>query len=147
MTSIKSKEDKYRFKVFFKNDIDVPITIYWIDYKGKEVEKKTKLPPQEVYSTHTYFTHHWIFRKSDSEDKGKLLADANAIQNLIFEGEKFLAVPNEKIEVYISESKLLVSQKVFMLILKISYTRGFFNYNECEKSVKHSSMFNSNHQG
>ena len=106
MTSIKSKEDKYRFKVLFKNDIDVPINIYWIDYKGKEVEKKTKLPPQEVYSTHTYFTHHWIFRKSDSEDKGKLLADANAIQNLIFEGEKFLAVPNEKIEVYISESKL-----------------------------------------
>ena len=70
------------------------------------MEKKTKLPPQEVYSTHTFFTHHWIFRKSDSEDKGKLLADANAIQNLIFEGEKFLAVPNEKIEVYISESKL-----------------------------------------
>ena len=105
MTSIKSKEDKYRFKVFFKNDIDVPINVYWIDYKGKEVEKKTRLQPQEVYSTHTFFTHHWIFRKSDGEDKAKLLADANAIQNLIFEGEKFLAVPNEKIEVYVCESK------------------------------------------
>ena len=105
VTTIKSKEDKYRFKVMFKNEVEVPINVYWIDYKGKEVLKKEKLMSQDVYSTHTYFTHHWVFRKADGEDKSKLLADGNAIQNLIFEGEKFLAIPNEKMDVLIMESK------------------------------------------
>ena len=105
VTSIKSKEDKYRFKVQFKNDVTVPINIYWIDYKGKEILKKERLLSEDVYSVQTYFTHHWIFRKCEGEDKGKLLADGNNIQSVIFEGEKFLAIPNEKMEVYVSESK------------------------------------------
>ena len=40
VTTIRSKEDKYRFKVVFINDVEVPINVYWIDYKGKEVLKK-----------------------------------------------------------------------------------------------------------
>ena len=105
VTTIRSKEDKYRFKVVFINDVEVPVNVYWIDYKGKEVLKKEKLSSQDKYSTNTYFTHHWIFRKAEGEDTSKLLADGNAIQNTIFEGEKFLAIPNEKMDVMIMESK------------------------------------------
>jgi hypothetical protein len=105
VTTIKSKEDKYRFKVLFKNEIEVPINVYWIDYKGKEILKKEKLFWQDVYSTHTYFTHHWVFRKTEGEDTSRLLADGNSIQNTIFEGEKFIAIPNENMDVVILESK------------------------------------------
>ena len=104
ITTIKSKEDVHRFKAGFKNDTAVPIDAFWIDYKGKEIQKKTKIPPGEKYTTNTFFTHHWFFRKS-GEDGGKLLCDANNITNIIFEGEKFIAVPNELLEIYIMESK------------------------------------------
>ena len=89
----------------FKNELEDPINVYWIDHKGKEVEKKQNLFPLEEYSTNTYFTHPWVFRKSESEDQTKLLADGNGIQGVVFEGEKFLAIPNEKMLVIISESK------------------------------------------
>ena len=105
VTTIKSKEDKYRFKALFKNEVDAPINVYWIDYKGKEILKKEKLMPQDVYSANTFFTHHWIFRKTDGENTSKLLADGNNVQSLMFEGEKFLAIPNEKMDVIIMESK------------------------------------------
>ena len=105
VTSIKSKEDRHRFKVRFKNELDVPINVYWIDHKGKEVQKKECLAPGEDFSQYTYFTHPWIFRRSEGEDKTKLLADGNGIQSLVFEGEKFLAIPNEKMLVIIAESK------------------------------------------
>ena len=104
ITTIKSKEDVHRFKAGFKNDTAVPIDAFWIDYKGKEIQKKTKIPPGEKYTTNTFFTHHWFFRKS-GEESGKLLCDANNITNIIFEGEKFIAVPNELLEIYIMESK------------------------------------------
>ena len=106
VTTIKSKEDKHRFKVVFRNELAVPINIYWLDHKGKEVQKKGGLASGEDYSQYTYFTHPWIFRKSEGDDQTKLLADGNGIQSVIFEGEKFLAIPNEKMMVIISESRL-----------------------------------------
>ena len=105
VTCIKSKEDKYRFKVQFRNELNVPITIFWIDYKGKEVQKKSKVQPGDSYTTHSFFTHPWVFRKSEGEENEKLLAEGNNIRGTVFEGEKFIAIPNEKIEVVILESK------------------------------------------
>lgn len=105
VTSIRSKEDRHRFKVMFRNEIEVPINVYWMDHKGKEVQKKEYLGPGDDFSQYTYFTHPWIFRKSEGEDQAKLLADGNGIQGLVFEGEKFLAIPNEKMLVLITESK------------------------------------------
>ena len=104
---IRSREEKHRFKVVFKNEVldgVTPVNIYWIDHGGKETLKKENLAFGEDYSTSTYFSHPWVFRKSPG-DGAKLIADGNGIQSALFEGEKFLAIPNEKMLVLISESK------------------------------------------
>ena len=104
---IKSREDKHKFTVVFKNETkdSAPVNIYWINHQGKEILKKDNLAFGEEYLASTHFSHPWIFRKSPGVGD-KLMADGNGIQNVTFEGEKFLAVPNEKLMVLIAESKL-----------------------------------------
>ena len=102
---VRSREEKHRFRVDFKNEMEdnTKVNIYWINHTGDAVLKKENLAFGKYFTTNTYFSHPWVFRKSG--DSVELMADGNGIQNVIFEGEKFLAIPNEKMLVLISESK------------------------------------------
>ena len=80
------------------------VDIYWINHQGKEILKKEKLAIGEDYTTYTYFSHPWIFRKSSGNGE-RLMAGGNGRQNVIFEGEEFLALPNEKMLTLISDGK------------------------------------------
>ena len=84
-------------------DDNSKVNIYWINHKGDAVLKKPNLAFGKFFTTNTYFSHPWVFRKSG--DRAELTADGNGVQDVIFEGEKFLAIPNEKMLVLISESK------------------------------------------
>ena len=106
VVEIRSREEKHKFKVVFRNEVTdlAPVNIYWISHQGKEILKRENLAIREEYSTNTYFSHPWIFRKSPSDGR-KLIASGNHVQSVIFEGILFLAKPNDKIIVVISDGK------------------------------------------
>ena len=91
----------------FKNEVDdnTKVNIYWINHTGDAVLKRENLAFGKYFTTNTYFSHPWVFRKSG--DRAELTAHGNGVQNVIFEGENFLAIPNEKILVLISASKFM----------------------------------------
>lgn len=47
----------------FVNELNVSVTVNWLDYKGKEVNYATLLPGQ-AYTQPTYDTHPWVIRES-----------------------------------------------------------------------------------
>ena len=105
LADVRAVEERHRFRVDFKNKMNdsTAVNIYWISHEGKELLKKENLAFKQYYTTNTYYSHPWVFRRSG--DGGELMAYGNGIQDFIFEGEKFLAIPNEKMLVLISESK------------------------------------------
>ena len=84
----------------------VPIDISWIDYGGTPQLTRKALLPGRTFSQVSYYTHPWTFAKpSDGE---KLKASANGIEDLIFEGEAFGALPESTLLVLIKESGNLI---------------------------------------
>ena len=69
--SIKSEESKIETEIVFINGLNEPVSVYWVDFKGKEV-KYSILNPRDRYVQHTYDTHPWVVRRSsDNEIVGR----------------------------------------------------------------------------
>lgn len=47
----------------FINELNISVTINWLDYQGKEVNYAT-LQPGQAYTQQTYDTHPWVVRES-----------------------------------------------------------------------------------
>ena len=62
-SSPKSKESKVETEIVFINGLSEPVSVYWVDYKGKEVRYKI-LGSRGRYIQHTYVTHPWVVRRS-----------------------------------------------------------------------------------
>ena len=71
--ALRSKEGNIETEIEFINNMDEPVSVYWIDYEGNEQKYKT-LSPREKYTQNTYVTHPWIVRKaSDNEPVGHVV--------------------------------------------------------------------------
>ena len=100
---VRSVKEEYKFKVAFLSEVPFPIDICWIDFNGQEIAMREGLKTGEQHTDYTYFTHPWVFPKSPGGQRQ--IADTNGVQSEIFEGERYLAIPDEPITVIIVESK------------------------------------------
>ena len=91
------------FDVTFQNNDIHPIDIKLYDQEGNIKVMKSKLMPGAEKTFTTYFTHEWIFTRSDTVKQ--LKANRGKITSQIFEGCHFKADVNERITVFISEGK------------------------------------------
>lgn len=67
-----------------KNRLDIPVSFYWVDYRGKEVFYFNLEPGQELYKE-TYIGHVWIARDPKDYKKLKEVKVDNAAQTWIIE--------------------------------------------------------------
>ena len=72
-----------------------------MDMAGEEVVNKSSLAQDTTYEKVTSYNHFWVFKKSGEEMR--LMANANDIKDLVFEGSKFGAIVNSDIRVTIEE--------------------------------------------
>lgn len=73
-SSLKSKKGETETAIHFRNDLDEPVFVYWLDYNGEEIRYKM-LKPGEEYTQHTYVTHPWIVRRSSNHEiVGRMVA-------------------------------------------------------------------------
>ena len=68
---------------------------------GEEEVSKSSLAQDEEYEQVTFYNHFWVFKKTGEELR--LMAKANDIKDLVFEGSKFGAIVNSDISVTIEE--------------------------------------------
>ena len=52
----------------------------WINYNHEKVVYASNLAPAKQYAAITYFTHTWIFKKSDTNGTNRLFAEANGVK-------------------------------------------------------------------
>ena len=69
---------------------------------GEEVVSKSSLAQDATYEKVTSYNHFWAFKKNGEEIR--LMAKANDIKDLVFEGSKFGAIVNSDIRVTIEEA-------------------------------------------
>lgn len=75
-SSLKSKEGKTETAIRFRNGLDEPVLVYWLNYDGEEIRYKTLKPGRE-YTQHTYVTHPWIVRRSSNHEiVGRVIAES-----------------------------------------------------------------------
>mmetsp|Transcript_44629 Transcript_44629/g.50029 ORF Transcript_44629/g.50029 Transcript_44629/m.50029 type:complete len:113 (-) Transcript_44629:636-974(-) len=69
--------------VTFVNETDSPVTLYWLDYKGR---RKTYgiIAPGEIHEQYTFLTHPWTFgiRKKKKRRKQKKKKNYNNSKNI-----------------------------------------------------------------
>mmetsp|Transcript_13054 Transcript_13054/g.12898 ORF Transcript_13054/g.12898 Transcript_13054/m.12898 type:complete len:296 (+) Transcript_13054:192-1079(+) len=75
--------------VTFVNETDSPVTLYWLDYKGR---RKTYgiIAPGETHEQHTFLTHPWTFgiRKKKKRRKQKKKKNYNNSKNIDYQEEE-----------------------------------------------------------
>ncbi|CAK9294770.1 unnamed protein product [Gordionus sp. m RMFG-2023] len=60
LKSLKSAPSEQETFVCFRNETDLSIDVYWINYKGARVKYKT-LTPSQTLDVITFVGHPWIF--------------------------------------------------------------------------------------
>ena len=58
LKKLKSEKGKDKMRIRFKNNAGEPLSIYWIDYEGKQHHYKT-LPARQHWRVSTFVTHPW----------------------------------------------------------------------------------------
>lgn len=51
--------------ITFENTLEEHVSVWWIDYSGKEVFYQTRAPRQK-YDQLTFLTHPWLVRRAPS---------------------------------------------------------------------------------
>ena len=98
---MQSKDDTRNFTVIFTSSLSDTVDIIWMNKAGEEVTEKPDLAEGEDYEKATFYNHFWVFKKSGTEIR--LIAIANDVKQMVFEGSKFGAEVNNKIRVKIEE--------------------------------------------
>ena len=66
LRSLNSNETTF---VAFVSRTNRKVDIFWIDYKGKHVKYATLSKYGDTFTIHTFITHPWTFRDSESGDQ------------------------------------------------------------------------------
>ena len=84
-----TESEKYEveFTAVFYNVLPYPIDLYWVDLEGRKHEYDQPLKPGHNRSKTTFFTHPWIFKKSNNGSR--LNAFVAGINGSVFEGSTF----------------------------------------------------------
>ena len=98
--------DNDKFEVTFRNSDRQEIDIIWYNEQGNEQLMESNLPPENERTFLTYFTHQWIFKRSGNKER--LKATANGVSAQVFEGCRFMAKPDKRIQITISEGNKIV---------------------------------------
>lgn len=71
------RSDKISIQLRVTNDLDIPISVYWIDHIGKHVPKGIILARGGYWQQTTYVDHPWIFKTTSSgDDNNSELSDS-----------------------------------------------------------------------
>lgn len=65
LETLKSRDFSNQTIVYFANETDWPINLYWIDYDGHEIFYGPPLGPKELRRSETFATHPWVARNQD----------------------------------------------------------------------------------
>ncbi len=61
--NLRSQRGDISTSLTFVNELNVSVTVNWLDYSGMEVYYAT-LQPSQAYTQQTYDTHPWVVRES-----------------------------------------------------------------------------------
>ena len=75
-----------------ENDSSQAIELYWVDYKGVEVEYK-KIAPNTTYTQQTYFSHVWHFRDQQGNLILEYVATRADSQKIVFAANNTISTP------------------------------------------------------
>jgi PUB domain/VHL beta domain len=67
-----SRRGHVPIQLLVTNDMDVPITVYWIDFKGAHVPKGRIVPNGGTWRQTTWIDHPWIFCTASSESNDEV---------------------------------------------------------------------------
>jgi len=62
-----SRRGQVRIRLEVTNRTSRPLTAYWVDYKGREIDKG-RFGPGRTWNQTTFVDHPWVFRSASEED-------------------------------------------------------------------------------
>jgi hypothetical protein len=73
------RSDRISIQLRITNDLDVPISVYWVDHIGRHIPKGDILPQGGSWQQTTYVDHPWIFKRASVAPIGA--ADENSLSD------------------------------------------------------------------